>query len=58
MAEIIKEKDALKSYTDDMIVYSIVVNRRRSLPEIRDGQKPVQRRLLYDMFISSFLPQS
>ena len=50
MAEIIKEKDALKSYTEDMIIYSIVVNRRRSLPEIRDGQKPVQRRLLYDMF--------
>ena len=53
MAEIIKEKNALKSYEDDMITYSIIVIRRRALPEWRDGFKPVQRRILYSMLNDS-----
>ncbi len=44
------DRDSLKSYEYDMVSYSIIVNRRRSLPDIRDGLKPVQRKILYDMF--------
>lgn len=49
MSENIKEVSTLKQYEEDMVRYSIVVNRRRSIPEVRDGLKVVQRRILYDM---------
>ena len=49
MSEKIKEKDCLESYIEDMVRYSIGVNRRRAIPDIRDSFKPVQRRILYVM---------
>ena len=49
MSEKIKEKDCLESYIEDMVRYSIGVNRRRSIPDIKDSFKPVQRRILYVM---------
>ena len=51
MAETIKTLDTGISYRDDMVKYLIIVNRRRAFPEIKDGLKPVQRRVLYDMFL-------
>lgn len=48
--EKIKEHDSLEEYKDNMAKYSIVVTRRRALAEIRDGFKPIQRRLLWDMY--------
>lgn len=42
------EQSAVKGYETGMAKYSIIVNRRRALPEDRDGLKPVQRKLLYD----------
>ena len=48
--ENIEERDSLDMYVNDMVLYSIIVNRRRCIPEIRDGLKPVQRRILYDMY--------
>lgn len=50
MSETIKELEAGTSYRDDMVKYLIIVNRRRAFPEIKDGLKPVQRRVIYDMF--------
>jgi len=50
MSETIKQLDAGISYRDDMVKYLIIVNRRRAFPEIKDGLKPVQRRVIYDMF--------
>ena len=50
MAEKITNMDSVKVYESDMIKYSIIVNRRRAIPEIKDGLKVVQRRTLYDMF--------
>ena len=50
MAERIIERDALSMYEHDQCLYSIVVNRRRALPMINDGLKPVQRRIIYDAY--------
>lgn len=50
MPEKIVEKSSEKMYLNDMVQYSIVINRRRAFPDVRDGLKPVQRRAIYDMF--------
>lgn len=42
-------KDVKQSYEENQSAYSIIVNRRRALPEDRDGLKPVQRQLLWDI---------
>ena len=47
MAEKIMDKDSLGMYESDQLKYSIVVNRRRAFPDIRDGLKPVQRRVIF-----------
>lgn len=47
MAEKIIEHSSLQMYEQDQCKYSIVINRRRAIPEVRDGLKPVQRRVLF-----------
>lgn len=47
MAEKIINRSSISMYEQDMVNYSIVVNRRRAIPEIRDGLKTVQRRVVY-----------
>ena len=47
MAEKIIEHSAIRMYEEDQSKYSIVVDRRRAIPEVRDGLKPVQRRILF-----------
>ena len=49
MAENIVERSSKDMYIEDMVKYCIIVDRRRAFPEVRDGLKPVQRRVLYDM---------
>lgn len=43
-----------KSYID----YAMSVIVSRALPEVRDGLKPVQRRILYSMYSSGYMPGS
>ena len=50
MGEKIIEKSSLSSYIEDMVKYSIIVDRRRAFPDIKDGLKVVQRRTIADMW--------
>lgn len=46
------EKEMRKSYLD----YSMSVIVGRALPDVRDGLKPVHRRILYTMFENNLSP--
>ena len=51
--EVVNINDAMKSaYLD----YAMSVIVGRALPDVRDGLKPVHRRILYSMYASGFLP--
>ena len=50
MAEIIHDKNAIKQFKEDTVIYSIEVNRKRMIPDVRDGLLRVQRRILDSMF--------
>lgn len=50
MSERIIDCDALAMYEQDQSKYSIVVDRRRALPAVQDGLKPVQRRVIYGAY--------
>lgn len=52
MPETIIQKDSLALYKEDMFRYGIETNRRRMVPEVRDGLKLVQRRILDVMYIN------
>lgn len=47
MAEKIIERSSSSMYEQDQCKYSIIINRRRAIPEVRDGLKPVQRRVIF-----------
>lgn len=47
----ILEHNVLTSYEQDMLKYTIIIDRRRAFPEDKDSLKPVQRRVIYDMFM-------
>lgn len=49
MPERITQQRCTEAYINDMAKYSIVTNWRRSVPDLKDGLKPVQRRILYTM---------
>ena len=50
MSETIIKKSSLDMYKNDMITYAIETNRRRSVPDARDGLKLIHRRILDAMF--------
>lgn len=52
MSETILKKDSVEIYKEDMFRYGIETNRRRSVAEVRDGLKLVQRRILDVMYIN------
>ena len=49
MAERIEKSDVLDSYTHHSVVYSIETNRKRIVPDVKDGLKTVQRRIIDSM---------
>ena len=52
MAETIIYKDSVGQYKEDMFRYGIETNRRRSVVDVRDGLKLVQRRILDVMYMN------
>lgn len=49
MAEVIRQNAAHKQYIEDLALYTIATNLVRALPDVRDGLKPVARRILYTL---------
>ena len=49
MPDHIIKQDTLSGYIEEMARYAIADNRRRMVPDIRDGLKPVQRRDIYSI---------
>ena len=47
MAERIEDVNLLENWKENMIIYSIETNRLRVVPDVKDGLKFVQRRILY-----------
>ena len=45
--ETIIKKNICEQYLEDAGRYSLYVNRMRSLPDVKDGLKPIHRRILY-----------
>lgn len=51
-----KSNNIVKEMKDSFIEYSLSVIISRALPDLRDGLKPVHRRILYTMLESGFTP--
>lgn len=51
MPDHIIQQDTLSGYIEEMARYAIADNRRRMVPDIRDGLKPVQRRDIYSIAV-------
>ena len=49
--------DLKKEMEDSFIAYSMSVIVQRALPDVRDGLKPVHRRILYTMFENGLAPE-
>ena len=54
--ETILEKDVSVEMKNSYLTYAIMTVIDRALPEIRDGLKPVQRRILYSMYNQNIKP--
>ena len=44
--------DLEKNFLEDAIIYGTYVAKERALPDVRDGLKPVARRIIYTMLKS------
>ena len=49
----IVENNVVKEVQDSFLRYSMSVIASRALPDLRDGLKPVHRRILYSMYESN-----
>lgn len=54
----VEEKDIFTYCKDLMLIYGINVNISRITPHIVDGLKPVQRRILYSMYVNKNTPKN
>lgn len=58
MSEKIIKRPSDEMYKEDQVKYSILVDRRRALPQIRDGLKLVQRRVMYGALLDGLTSPS
>ena len=52
----LEQNNIVKEVKDSFLDYSMSVIVARALPDLRDGLKPVHRRILYSMFESGYTP--
>ena len=52
----LEKNNIVKEVKDSFLEYSMSVIVSRALPDLRDGLKPVHRRILYSMFESGYTP--
>ena len=52
----LEENNIVKEIKDSFLEYSMSVIVSRALPDLRDGLKPVHRRILYSMYESGYTP--
>ncbi len=52
----IEQNNIIKEVKDSFLDYSMSVIVSRAIPDLRDGLKPVHRRILYSMFESGYTP--
>ena len=52
----LKENNIVNEIKDSFLKYSMSVIVSRALPDLRDGLKPVHRRILYSMYESGYTP--
>lgn len=52
----LEENNIVKEIEDSFLDYSMSVIVSRALPDLRDGLKPVHRRILYSMYESGYTP--
>lgn len=52
----LEENNIVNEISSSFIEYSLSVIKSRALPDLRDGLKPVHRRILYSMFESGYTP--
>lgn len=55
-ADKLEENDIVKEIEKSFLYYSMAVITDRALPDLRDGLKPVHRRILYSMSESGYTP--
>lgn len=48
------EKNIVQEVKDSFLEYSMSVIVARAIPDLRDGLKPVHRRILYSMYESGY----
>jgi DNA gyrase subunit A len=54
----LRDTDLSKEVKSSFLDYAMSVIVARAIPDIRDGCKPVHRRVIYDMYITGILPGS
>ena len=52
----LSENDIVREVKDSFLDYSMSVIASRALPDLRDGLKPVHRRILWSMYESGYMP--
>ncbi len=53
----IEQNNIIKEVKDSFLDYSMSVIVSRAIPDLRDGLKPVHRRILYSMYESGYTPE-
>ena len=52
----LEQNNIVKEVQDSFLDYSMSVITARAIPDLRDGLKPVHRRILYSMYESGYTP--